>query len=203
MTLVTELHVQAGLWVDHGWRTPVLYMEGEAPDRANVAMIADALYAVVRARGLRLTTDPDHMFLRPVPGWRIEVDDGAITVHWPHFTPLLDTAPVELPDGWREAAADLGVVILFAGHGLGLHDHHADGNGHAARRLPEAAMSGTLASGAIVLAGAEERAARLDGTIARPRRRALHHAVAGAGQLRRQPVRRWWSSRVHGKHRHG
>lgn len=202
MTLVTELHVQGGLWVDHGWRIPVLYMEGEAPDQANGALMADALYAVVRARGLRLTTDPDHLFLRPVPGWRIEVDErGAITVRWPHFTPLLAAAPVKLPDGWREAAADLGVVVLFAGYGLGLHDHHADGNGHAITRLSEAAMAGTLASGAVTLAGAEDRAARLDGTIARPRRQARHHAVAGAGQLRQQPLRRWWSGRLHGKHR--
>ncbi|WP_034271497.1 hypothetical protein [Haloechinothrix halophila] len=173
---MTELHAQAGLWTQHAWRIPALYLEGEAPDRSHDTMVSDALLAVVRARGLPLTTDPDYLPLRPVTGWRMHVDDmGAITLDWPHFTPLLESAPVESPDGWQEAAAATGIVVVFAGHGLGLHEPHTDGNGHAFTQLWDAAAAGALAGGAVVVAGHETRAAELDRTLARPQRRVNHH----------------------------
>lgn len=134
------------------------------------------LLVVVRARGLALTTDPDRLSLRPVAGWRVGVDDeGAITVGWPHSTPLLTAVPLQVPDGWQEAAAARGVVVMFAGHGLGLHDPHADGNGHATARLWAAAAAGALAGGAVTVAGHEARAADLDSALARPWRRASRH----------------------------
>ncbi len=202
MALVTELHVQAGLWDQNPWRIPVLYLEGEAPDRANHGMVGDALLAVVRARGLPLTTDPDYISFRPVAGWRVRVNDaGAITLEWPHFTPLLATAPVELPDGWREAATALGIVVVFAGHGLGLHDPHTNGNGSAITRLWEAAAAGALAGGAVALAGHETRAAELDSTLTRPRRR-VDHDLATPAWWRRSP-QRWWGRHDPARHRAG
>lgn len=181
MATVTELHVQAAVWTDENWRIAVLLMEGEAPDRANGGMLADALYSVVRARGLRLTTDPDQLPLDPVPGWRIHLEDsGGITLDWPHFTPLLTAVPVELPDGWRDAATELGVVVVFAGRGLGLHEHRTDGQAHATWQLREAAEDGTLAGGSVVLAGFESTAAQLG----RDHRRATAPPTASAGRGR-------------------
>lgn len=196
MATVTELHAQAALWTDQDWRMAVLLMEGEAPDRANGGMLVDALYTAARAHGLRMTTDPDQLPLRPVPGWRIHLENsGAITLDWPHFTPLLADAPVALPDGWRDAATELGVVVVFAGRGLGLHEHRTDGQAHATSQLRKSAEDGTLAGGAVVVAGFESTAAQLDGTISRPRRRRRHRpAEAGSltAQHRRQPRQRWW-----------
>lgn len=200
MTTATELHVQAAIWTDHeDWRFAVLFMEGEAPDRANGGVLADALYAVALARGLHMTTDPERLPLRPVPGWRIHLDVGAaITLEWPHFTPLLASAPVKPPDGWREAATDTGVVLVFAGHGLGLNEHAGDGHAHATRHLRDVAEDGLLAAGAVVVAGLESTAAALDGTLARPRHTHQHRPTAG--QHRRSPTQRWWSTRIHGHH---
>lgn len=193
MALVTELHVQAGLWHQHAWRIPVLYLEGEAPDRSHEWMVNDALLAVVRARGLRLTTDPDQLLLRPVTGWRIRVNEtGAVTVDWPHFTPLLTSASIQPPDGWQQAANAIGVVVVFAGYGLGLHDPHAEDNGHAIMRLWDAAAAGKVAGGAITVAGQETRAAAVDGTITRPRRRGRHNDHPDARQAPR------WVSRSRG-----
>ncbi|MGH3952155.1 MAG: hypothetical protein ACRDSE_24090 [Pseudonocardiaceae bacterium] len=198
MAMLTELHAQAAVWADHDWRLAVLYLEGEAPDPATGGMLAGALLAAVRARGLRLTTDPDHLSLRPIPGWRVRLDDPAtITVEWPHFTPLLTAAPLRLPDGWREAATELGAVVVFAGCGLGLHEHAADGHAHATHRLHTAAEHGNLAGGTVPLEGSEARAARLDGTASRPGHTPTHRPALGVlgDWLHQEP---WWSRRLHG-----
>lgn len=205
MTTATELHIQAAVWTDHDWRYAVLFMEGEAPDRTNGgAPLVDALYSVTLARGLRLTTDPAQLPLRPVDGWRIHIEgSGAITLEWPHFTPLLTATPVRLPHGWRDAAAETGIVVVFAGHGLGLHDHATDGNAHAAERAHTAAQRGMLTGGAVRLVGSEASASRLDGTISRPRRDRMHRP-AEPGSLRgrhRLDTHHWWRGRLHGHHR--
>lgn len=205
MTTAAELHVQAAVWTSHNQRYAALFMEGEAPDRANGgAPLVDALYSVALARGLRMTTDPGQLGLRPVPGWRIRVaPSGAITLEWPHFTPLLAETPVTLPDGWRDVATDTGVVLVFAGRGLGLHEHAGDGVAHAARHLRAAAEDGMLAGGAVTLAGSEAAASELDGTVSRPWRTPRHRpAEAGSftGRHRREPTQRWWSGRIHGHH---
>lgn len=172
MTKAAELHVQAAVWADNDRRYAVLFMEGEAPDRAHGdGPRVDALYTVARARGLRMTTDPELLELRPVPGWHIRIAaSGAITLEWPHFTPLLAEAPLTLPDGWREAATDTGLVLVFAGQGLGLHEHAADGQAHPSDHLRAAAEDGMLAGGAVAVAGHESTAAEFDGTLSRPRR---------------------------------
>lgn len=86
----TELHVQAALWTDNGWRFAVLILEGEAADKANGgAPRVDALHAAVRARGLPMTTDLDHIALRTIPGWRVRIGKAAtISLEWPHHQPL-------------------------------------------------------------------------------------------------------------------
>jgi hypothetical protein len=176
----TELHVQASIWnpclvtekrIRHGvdptviaWpgcRThprnarstalAVLIMEGEAPDRSNGgAMAVDALFRAVLARGLKLTTDLEHLQMHPIPGWRLQVDNtGAVTLAWPHPTPLLSSAHMELPSGWCHAATAHGLVMVLVGCGLGLHQHAGDGNAHPIRHLEQAAETGHLAAAAV------------------------------------------------------
>jgi hypothetical protein len=167
----TELHVQAALWTDHGWWFATLYMEGESPDRANGVLRADALYRAARARGLRLTTDLGLVSLRPVPGWRIEVTaEDAVTVAWPHARPLLAEVPLMLPDRWRDAAYEHGIVLVFVGHGLGLHEHAVGAVPHTGARLRLVAEDGDLVAGAVRVVGSDIAATRLDGTIRRLRR---------------------------------
>jgi hypothetical protein len=65
--------------------------------------------------------------------------------------PLLDTAPVQLPQGWLAAASDLGFVIVAAGFGLEL-----SANGQLGHRFERAACAGALVAGAVpVVAHAE------------------------------------------------
>jgi hypothetical protein len=142
-----ELHVQAGVWDHHG----ALFMEGEAPDRSNGGgLMADALYRVVLARGLHLTTDLAHLNWRPVHGWRVWIDDeNAVTLQWPRFRPLLEHVPLELPEEWSVAAKSDGYVVLFAGYELGMHQHTRDGDSHPLTHLEHAAEVGALASGVV------------------------------------------------------
>lgn len=147
----SELHAQAGIWQYHETGMAVLFMEGEALDRSNGNGLAvDALYRVVLARGLRLTTDLEHLAPWPVPGWWLQIDTtGAVTLTWPHFRPLLDHVPLDLPLGWLRMATGCGMVEVFVGHHLGLHEHARDGAAHPAELLEHAAESGALAAGAV------------------------------------------------------
>lgn len=175
MTAATELHVQPAVWTDHDERYAVLLMEGDAPDRngdRDTALV-DALRAVLLARGLHVVTDPDQLPRRPVPGWHIDISDGKVTLRWPHFTPLLSTAPLQVPDGWGDAATATGVVLLFAGHGLGLHEHANDGHAHGSARLAEVAADGGVVGGAVIVEGREASSDGLDGTLTHPR----HHHI--------------------------
>jgi hypothetical protein len=169
MSKTAELHVQAAVWTERGWHFATLFLEGEAPDKATGSQLrTDALLQAVRARGLPLTTDPEQVSLRPVKGWRVHrADSGAITLEWPHFTPLLAATPISLPDGWPDAATEHGIVLVFVGAGLGLHQHAGDGDAHPANALQRIAEDGCLSGGAVALTGSE---ARLDGTIGHPHR---------------------------------
>jgi hypothetical protein len=143
-----KLHVQASLWETGADRTPVLVMEGEAADRDNGGdLLPDALYRVVLARGLHLTTDLVHLDQRPVLGWRLRIEpDSTMTLTWPRFHPLLDHAPLDLPKGWLRLAAIAGQIQLFVGYHLGM----ADGTqAHPLTHLEHAAESGALVSGAL------------------------------------------------------
>ncbi|HEV2782072.1 MAG TPA: hypothetical protein VGX25_21995 [Actinophytocola sp.] len=136
------LHVQAGVWGNHGGSRAVLCMEGEAADRANGGGVTvDALYRAVLGRGLHLTTDLEHLDPRPIPGWWVWIDpDGAVTLEWPRFRPLLEHVPLDLPGGWRRVADDEHAVVVFVGYGLGEHP---------LRELEHAARTGALASGVV------------------------------------------------------
>jgi hypothetical protein len=100
----SELHVQASVWnrclvmakrardgmdpaviawpgtrarprSGRGTAFAVLIMEGEAPDRWNGGAVSvDALHRAVLARGLKLTTDLEHLPTHQIPGWRLRVD---------------------------------------------------------------------------------------------------------------------------------
>lgn len=142
----SELRVQASLWRHRRGRTAVLMMEG----RAGEEPVADGLFRVALARGLRLTTDLDHRDRRPVRGWRLRVDqDLAITLDWPRFWPLLDRVPLDLPSGWLRAATGAGQVDLFIGCGIGLFEPVP--GGHVPSRLDRVARAGAIAAGGLTL----------------------------------------------------
>lgn len=195
MSKTAELHAQAAIWAEPGWRFATLYLEGEAPDQITGGQHrTDALLQAVRARGLPLTTDPEQVSLLPVNGWRIGlVRSGGVTLEWPHFTPLLTATPVQLPDGWLDSATMHGIVLVFVGTGLGLHQHAGDGQAHPASVLQRVAEDGCL-SGAAVAFTDSDGAERLDGTLGRPHR-AKQHRPAILGH-RRQPDQRWWTKRI-------
>lgn len=44
--------------------------------------------------------------------------------------PLLADVPLGLPEGWLRSAIQHGLVLLFAGYGLGLHEHADNGPAH-------------------------------------------------------------------------
>jgi len=145
----SEFHVQASLWHGHA----VLFMEGEARNRRRGSdMIEDALYQVTLGRGLRLTTDLEHLDLTPMQAWRVVIDDDhLVTLVWPHHRPLFEHIPLDLPDGWLPTATEAGTVLLFAGYGLGMHEHAHDGESHPLRHVAHAAYTGALAAGAVTV----------------------------------------------------
>jgi hypothetical protein len=145
-----ELHAKACVWEENsGVRIAVLVMEGEAIDWVNGGGVAfDALYRVVLARGLHLTTDLDHRDRRPLPGWRVRVDDDrTVTIDWPRLHPLVDHAPVDLPRGWLRTAIGTGTVELVVGYGLGLRDDTYRG----LSQVEHAAEIGSIAAGTVPL----------------------------------------------------
>lgn len=147
----SELHAQASIWDNHGHRDPVLVMEGEAKDRTNGGgVMPDALYRAVLNRGLRLTTDLEHLDPRPVPGWRMRIgDDHAVTLEWPHFWPLLQHAPLDLPEEWMRVVKGRGSITVFVGYGLGMCEHCNDGAAHPLEHLEHVAETGALAAGMV------------------------------------------------------
>src|SRR5437868_14681038 len=113
------LHAQAGLWHHgRGATFAALFMEGEMRSPDTEVNRTDVLLYAVLNRGLRLATDLPRLALEPRPGWAVGLNPaGALTLTWPHAQPLLLDAPVNLPTGWREAAAEQGLVLLFVGDG--------------------------------------------------------------------------------------
>src|SRR5918998_26467 len=125
-------------------------MEGEirSPDTEDDR--TDVLFSAVMNRGLPLATDLARLVLGPRPGWAVHLNPaGALTLTWPHVRPLLFDAPLNLPTGWREAAAEHGLVLLFVGDRLGLRDHTEGQQTNPGKRAPQAAERGELAAGAI------------------------------------------------------
>jgi hypothetical protein len=143
------LHAQADLWQHPTATFAALFMEGEMRSPDTEADRTDVLFSAVLNRGLRLATDLPRLALRPRRGWAIHLNPaGALTLTWPHVQPLLLDAPLNLPTGWREAAAEHGVVLLFVGDSLGLRDH-TEGQTNPGQRSSQAAERGELAAGAI------------------------------------------------------
>jgi hypothetical protein len=108
------LHAQADLWRHEAATFAALFMEGEIRSPDNDVDRSDMLLNAVMNRGLPLTTDLTQLALGPRPGWAMHLTPaGTLTLTWPHVRPLLLDAPVDLPTGWREAAAEHGLVLLF------------------------------------------------------------------------------------------
>jgi hypothetical protein len=115
------------------------------------------LYAVMN-RGLPLATDLPRLGLDKRPGWAVSLNPaGALTLTWPHVQPLLLNAPVDLSTGWREAAAERGLVLLFVGNQLGLRDHTEGHPTNPGQRATQAAERGELAAGAIAYPGPRQQ----------------------------------------------
>ena len=144
------LHAQADLW-QHGTATfAALFLEGDMRSPGTEADRSDVLLYAVMNRGLRFTTDLPRLPLRPRPGWAVHLNPaGALTLTWPHTQPLLLDAPLDLPTGWREAAAEHGLVLLFVGDRLGLREHTEGHQANSGKRSTQAAQQGELAAGAI------------------------------------------------------
>ncbi len=144
------LHAQADLW-QHGAVTfAALFMEGEMQSPDNEVDRTDVLLYAVMNRGLRLATDLPRLALGPRPGWAIHLNPaGALTLTWPHVQPLLLDVPMNLPTGWREAAAEHSLVLLFVGDGLGLRERAEGNQTNPGQRSSRAAERGELAAGAI------------------------------------------------------
>jgi hypothetical protein len=151
------LHVQADLW-QHGAATfAALFMEGEMRSPDNEADHTIVLLSAVMNRGLHLATDLPRLALGPCPGWAVHLNSaGALTLTWPRVQPLLFDAPLKLPTGWREAAAEHGLVLLFVGDSLGLRDHTQGHQPNPGQRSAHAAERGELAAGAIAYSWQEQ-----------------------------------------------
>lgn len=151
----TTLHAQADLWHHGGGGTfAALFMEGETRSPDTEVERTDVLVYAVLNRGLRLATDLPRLALDPRPGWAIRLSPaGALTLTWPHTQPLLLDAPLNLPDGWPEAATQHGLMLLFVGDRLGLRDPSEAHQSNPEQRAPQAAERGELAAGAITYSG--------------------------------------------------
>jgi hypothetical protein len=154
----TTLHAQAELWQHRAGVTfAALCMDGEMRSPDTEVTRTDVLVSAVLNRGLRLATDLPRLALGPRPGWAIRLDPaGALTLTWPHAQPLLLDAPLNLPNGWLEAAAQHGLVLLFVGDSLGLRDHTEAHPTNLGQRASRAAERGELAAGAITYSGQQQ-----------------------------------------------
>jgi hypothetical protein len=169
----TTLHAQADLW-QHGTATfAALFIEGDMRSPDNETDRTGVLLHAVMNRGLRLVTDLPRLALRPRPGWAVHLNPaGALTLAWPHVQPLLLDAPLNLPTGWREAAAEHGLVLLFVGDSLGLRDHTKGHQTNPGQRSPQAAERGELAAGAITYPRQQQEPHPVHQTDPQPRSRA-------------------------------
>jgi hypothetical protein len=153
------LHAQADLWQHGGGVTyAALFMEGDMRSPDTEVDRTDVLLSAVLHRGLRLATDLPRLALGPHPGWAIRLDPaGALTLTWPHVQPLLLDAPLNLPAGWPEAAAQHGLILLFVGDSLGLRDPAEAHQANPGQRAPQAAQRGELAAGAITYSSQQQQ----------------------------------------------
>jgi hypothetical protein len=179
------LHAQADLWQQGTVTFAALFMEGEMRSPGTEVDRTDVLFSAVMNRGLRLATDLSHLALRPRRGWAIHLNPaGALTLTWPHVQPLLLDAPLNLPTGWREAAAEHGLVLLFVGDSLGLRDHTKDHQTNPGQRSAQAAEQGELAAGAIAYPRPQQEPRPAHQTNPQPRSRASRRTRTHRWQLR-------------------
>lgn len=180
------LHAQADLWRHGAVTFAALFMEGEIRSPGNKVGRTDVLFYAAMNRGLPLVTDLPRLVLRPRRGWAVHLNPaGALTLTWPHVKPLLLDAPLNLPAGWRAAAAEHGLVLLFIGDRLGLREHTESHQANPGKRSPQAAERGALAAAAIAYGYQQEprpamsRAVRED----RPRPATLARATTAAHRI--------------------
>jgi hypothetical protein len=143
-------HALAALWQHTAGGFAALFLEGEMRLPGTQLNHGGALLSAVLNRGLRLATDLPRLLLDPRPGWAIQLNPaGELTLNWPHPQPLLRNAPLTLPTGWRAAAAEHGLVVLFIGESLGLREHTVNHQPDPRKLLRWSAERGELAAGAV------------------------------------------------------
>ncbi|MFI9011536.1 hypothetical protein ACIGNX_30305 [Actinosynnema sp. NPDC053489] len=140
MSADARLHVRASVWGHDDNRIAVLLVEGRT-------RLAVPLPTALTAKGLSLVSDVDDVVLPTARGWSVDVSpDGALTLRWPHRTPLLDHLEVDRPGVWRWAARLRRTVLVLVGSDL---DLAAPDPARHRELLVAAASGGTLAGGAV------------------------------------------------------
>lgn len=146
-----QLQVQATLWDGERGRHALLFLEGAAAldlDRHGEGEPITLLNVVLQ-RGMQLLSDaepPEQV--DPAVGWHVCMGPaGTLTVEWPHTSPLLADAPLDLPAGWTTTAEERGGVLVFVGEGLGLQEQATGAVAHPSDNMAEAAGRGALAGG--------------------------------------------------------
>jgi hypothetical protein len=180
------LHAQADLWQHRTATFAALFVEGDMRSPDTEADRRDVLLSAVMNRGLRFATDLPRLPLAPRPGWAVHLNPaGALTLTWPHVQPLLLDAPLNLPTGWRAAAAEHGLVLLFVGASLGLREHTKGHQTNPGQRSLQAAERGELAAGAIPYPRQQQEPRPARQTDPQPRSRAHRWTRTHRWQLAR------------------
>lgn len=145
-----RMQVQASLWDGERGRHALLFLEGDAAvdlDRGG-DQEQITLMSVVLQRGMQLVSDiepPEEV--QPAIGWHVRMGpSGALTVDWPHTSPLLAEVPLDLPAGWAAAAQERGGVLLFVGEGLGLGGQNPSGHSPGGEDFREHGLRDPMAS---------------------------------------------------------
>lgn len=156
--LTFELNVLLTLLITPGEDVPLVFLDDPArtplPDTPPGADPVTALLSACLQAGLSLATTAGDLMVPMIPGWRATLDPaGTFAVHRPldgPTQPFCWAERVDAPPGWRDAAAALRHVVLFAGsigvapRGRGTVDMRSLHD-----RLPAAAGAGMLVAGLI------------------------------------------------------
>nr|CEL20022.1 hypothetical protein [Kibdelosporangium sp. MJ126-NF4]CTQ97245.1 hypothetical protein [Kibdelosporangium sp. MJ126-NF4] len=134
------------MWGEEGNRLAVLLMEFTAAG----TRIRDVMLTSLLHMGLSVVGDLDRIVLPRPRGWSVRLDDGGdLTVCWPHRSPLVNRARVQLPSVWRTAASRNDAVVLVACCDVNLFGFNGAGPPVVRGILADLAAHGDLVGAAI------------------------------------------------------